>query len=374
MTATQSEGHLPPTTPAIYHGLQAQKDAVSRRGGRNTTQALVSVVEKISKSFEQDEVTIGVLLYFQKAFDTIKYRILLSKVLTYRICDTHHRWFTNYLSRLPNNCKPKHKNPANVSFKIVMQQLIRVHGDNGGVGVLVILVCETGSLKYDDSLFDERGTLSSCLAVVSEEINMSKLREICKELDAVLLKFFSAMDELYFERMHLEQHLKGGHLLMAKARYSMGAKTVGKLQYNEDDLNEALYHVNISDEARLSLEAEVVQPKTDSSVRQRTKKPGDLESTPSEEGFEIVHAVSEECKPVRKDPLKWFGVLVPQPLRQCQQNFKKALETTCTIANLQQDLVDLKDKYCSLLKEKENLMAADATQDDRIGAALENES
>ena len=35
------------------------------------------------------------------------------------------------------------------------------------------------------------------------------------------------------------------------------------------------------------------------------------------------------------DPLKWFGILVPQTLRQSSQCFEKALEMTLEIANLQ---------------------------------------
>ncbi|ELU14803.1 hypothetical protein CAPTEDRAFT_145770, partial [Capitella teleta] len=63
--------------------------------GRNTTQVLVLVVDRISKAFKQGEVTIDVLIDFQKAFDTIQYKIILSKLLRYRIRGTLHRWFTN---------------------------------------------------------------------------------------------------------------------------------------------------------------------------------------------------------------------------------------------------------------------------------------
>ncbi|ELT88616.1 hypothetical protein CAPTEDRAFT_106932, partial [Capitella teleta] len=51
--------------------------------GRNTTQALISVVDKVSRAFAQGEVTIGVLLDFQKTFDTVQHKILLSKLLRY---------------------------------------------------------------------------------------------------------------------------------------------------------------------------------------------------------------------------------------------------------------------------------------------------
>ncbi|ELU16236.1 hypothetical protein CAPTEDRAFT_28889, partial [Capitella teleta] len=51
--------------------------------GRNTTQALVSVVDRISRAFKQGEVTIGLLVDFQKTFDTLQHKILLSKLLRY---------------------------------------------------------------------------------------------------------------------------------------------------------------------------------------------------------------------------------------------------------------------------------------------------
>ncbi|ELU09927.1 hypothetical protein CAPTEDRAFT_201977 [Capitella teleta] len=68
----------------------------NRTRGRNTTQALVSVVDRISRSFEQGEVTIGVMLDFQKTVDTIQHKIILSKFLRHGIRGTPHRWFTTY--------------------------------------------------------------------------------------------------------------------------------------------------------------------------------------------------------------------------------------------------------------------------------------
>ncbi|ELT91331.1 hypothetical protein CAPTEDRAFT_68676, partial [Capitella teleta] len=42
--------------------------------------------------------TISVLLDFQKIFDTVQHKILLSKLLRCKICGTPHSWFANYLS------------------------------------------------------------------------------------------------------------------------------------------------------------------------------------------------------------------------------------------------------------------------------------
>ncbi|ELT99559.1 hypothetical protein CAPTEDRAFT_111013 [Capitella teleta] len=44
----------------------------------------------------------GVLLDFQKTFDTVQHKILLSKLLRYKIRGTPHSWFTNYTYRVVN--------------------------------------------------------------------------------------------------------------------------------------------------------------------------------------------------------------------------------------------------------------------------------
>ncbi|ELT88940.1 hypothetical protein CAPTEDRAFT_30079, partial [Capitella teleta] len=46
---------------------------------------MVSVVDRISRALKQGKVTIGVLLDFQKTFDTVQHKILLSKLLRYKI-------------------------------------------------------------------------------------------------------------------------------------------------------------------------------------------------------------------------------------------------------------------------------------------------
>ncbi|ELU09336.1 hypothetical protein CAPTEDRAFT_113293 [Capitella teleta] len=51
---------------------------------------MVSVVDRISRALKQGKVTIGVLLDFQKTFDTVQHKILLSKLLRYKIRGTPH--------------------------------------------------------------------------------------------------------------------------------------------------------------------------------------------------------------------------------------------------------------------------------------------
>lgn len=56
-----------------------------------------------------------------------------------------------------------------------------------------------------------------------------------------------------------------------------------------------------------------------------------------------------------KDPLLWFGLLVPQPLRQSQAAFKNAIKLSCQIATLQNQLVQDKRSYDKMIAKKQEL-------------------
>ena len=65
----------------------------------------------------------------------------------------------------------------------------------------------------------------------------------------------------------------------------------------------------------------------------------------------------KDSKPTKKDPLKWFGVLVPQALRQSQGRFKKAVELSVEISNTEAQYLRLKGRYKDLCQQKAMLMA-----------------
>ena len=66
--------------------------------GKNTTHAILSLVDYLINSFEDNKLTCGIFLDISKAFDTIEHNILLNKLYKYGIRGNMLDWFMNYLS------------------------------------------------------------------------------------------------------------------------------------------------------------------------------------------------------------------------------------------------------------------------------------
>ena len=65
--------------------------------GKSTTHAMLSLVDYLINSFEDNKLTCGIFLNISKAFDTIDHNILLSKLYKYGIRGNTLNWFMNYL-------------------------------------------------------------------------------------------------------------------------------------------------------------------------------------------------------------------------------------------------------------------------------------
>ena len=194
----------------------------------------------------------------------------------------------------------------------------------------------------------------------------------------------------------------------------MGSARVGKLQYDERDLGCALVHVDIhapsvSDSfCRFYPHINIRQSNSDkqtesaaetngsdcepaavsgadfsdfpSGLRKRNVFPTDGAVDSDDHGDEtsLVDDIKKlkitRAKPKEDDhdsksistqnPLHWFGILVPMPLRQSQAAFRRAIDVVCKIASLQAQLLDIHEQYRTTLKAKPRLSASVADVED----------
>ncbi|XP_036387412.1 coiled-coil domain-containing protein 115 [Megalops cyprinoides] len=200
------------------------------------------------------------------------------------------------------------------------------------------------------------------------EMNEASLR-----LDERLLHFMDQLELLEEKRERLNSLIEQGWFSISKARYAMGNKQVSALQYGSEieprvyihartmKNGEAEFHAerleqqNLQDSEKDPRPVEEIGPKEEGLRRRVTAKTED----PKEKPVASESPVSKEdsgrpnrVQPQHQDPLNWFGILVPQSLKQAQQAFKKVIELSAEVATLQSAVMATRKELQSLMGEK----------------------
>ena len=80
-----------------YNNLHFRKQFGFRKG-HSTDRALITLIDSIYDSFNQNKYTLGVFIDLSKAFDTVNHNILIDKLNSYGIKSNSLKWFSSYLS------------------------------------------------------------------------------------------------------------------------------------------------------------------------------------------------------------------------------------------------------------------------------------
>lgn len=148
------------------------------------------------------------------------------------------------------------------------------------------------------------------------------LDNICKAIDESLLRNLELMQEKVNITLQIEETLKDGHIELAKAKYIRGKETISMLQVPADEEGiSSLFEL----ETKLTEEGGKVVPHFDISLKRLNKDAEDIQ-----------------------DPIKWFGVLVPQSLRRAQKRFQETLYLIARATNIQAEILSVMDKLQSL--------------------------
>lgn len=153
------------------------------------------------------------------------------------------------------------------------------------------------------------------------------MEEICENLDKLTMKSLELMEEKISANIEMETILRDGHIELAKARYIRGKESIGRLQIpTEDEEIESLFEL----ETIKSNEMDI--PVFDISLRKSSN--------------------TEKAIP---NPIKRFGVLVPQNLKNAQKRFQESLFIAAKIANVSAQILNNENEFQSLMKEKQEL-------------------
>lgn len=147
------------------------------------------------------------------------------------------------------------------------------------------------------------------------------------ELDACLLVYLALFDEYQSQRSRLSSHLSRGFFKLAQARFATG-RTFGSDQYDSRMKPTCRLH-SIDGQWTAATEKTPVATAATTTLRHRgqagrSHERGSDEKVEAKEGHERTE----------RDPLRWFGVLVPSQLRESQAGFSAALEDIITLDNI----------------------------------------
>ncbi|KAM9350915.1 coiled-coil domain-containing protein 115 [Symphorus nematophorus] len=220
-------------------------------------------------------------------------------------------------------------------------------------------------------------------------MGVTELEESSLLLDEKLLRFMDQLELLEEKRSTLNSLIEQGWFSISKARYSMGNKQVSALQYASEIEPLVHVHARTLDNGEVDFCTERVEQKCNTDAGKDAKSIEDIgpqeqgvrrrikpkkDTTEKEACEEASGEKAPKVTPVRKseqnpqqDPLKWFGILVPQSLKQAQSSFKQVIELSAEIAALQTAVLNTRQELKHSMKDKHILLEKDsAAQVDEV--------
>jgi hypothetical protein len=168
---------------------------------------------------------------------------------------------------------------------------------------------------------------------------------ISNELDELSARILDLMNQYIVCKTNIENHIRSGCLDLAKARYIKGNRNISSLQLPSEDAIgvTARYRVLSSTNDRDSV---TTFEGVENEVEDLTEGLENVSLADNDDSSSKARRVIR----FSNDPLKWFGILVPQDLRQSKKTFENCLEIVIECSNIQSELIHCMQKYETLKK------------------------
>ncbi|XP_018570891.1 coiled-coil domain-containing protein 115-like [Anoplophora glabripennis] len=155
------------------------------------------------------------------------------------------------------------------------------------------------------------------------------LDRICDTLDKLTLDALTLMEEKIKLTLNTENAMCGGEAHLAKARYIMGQNNVSSLQLPTENSPDfmAVAKVYSNEEEKLF----------------------------GQTSYELH--LTQKSEETVQDPIRWFGILVPQNLNYAQNMFRQALQWAVQAVNVQTQLKETIEKIYQLKEVKTRISA-----------------
>lgn len=209
-----------------------------------------------------------------------------------------------------------------------------------------------------------------------EEISKPTPEELHDHLDSLWTVYLNYLDAYASAQKLLQKHMSTGFLSLARANFNsrVGIRRYGQDYYHERAVATRRIIISVEDDASkptvgifqwsppkpetdLEKEAPVEVEKTgenEEDVKQLPSPPGtpEPEHQQSDSDKDTMPSEKESKIPLPSDPLKWFGILVPQALRSSQASFCAAVdEAVADAANAARGMRSTEAEIRKLRKE-----------------------
>ena len=171
--------------------------------------------------------------------------------------------------------------------------------------------------------------------------------QIHGELDSIAMHLLTLSQDLIKAKLELEEQTKLGFIGLAESRKEMGGRNnVSQLQFPSEESNDftARFKTSRNDQKFVKGETNfsyfsLEDMKVNQVVHDLDSKLGIQKRRNKDDNDEDDDNPKQtKGTNVFKDPLRWFGVLVPPKLRQTQGTFMKALELSIDCLNIQSEI------------------------------------
>lgn len=164
------------------------------------------------------------------------------------------------------------------------------------------------------------------------------------KLDELAVRILTLMNEYISCKRNIENYIRSGCLDLAKSRYIAGNRSISALQLPGED------SVGVKAKFRVTRSASC----DDFSKYQHVEHDSNSDDETLTEALDDLNLGSDSSSKrtlrFSKDPLQWFGFLVPRNLRQSKVTFEKCLEIVVECANIQSELEYRLTEYSKLKK------------------------
>lgn len=160
---------------------------------------------------------------------------------------------------------------------------------------------------------------------------MESKHDVCVALDKLLIDMLSLMEQKIQAQVNVEHSAKNGSIHLAKARYIMGQSSVSSIQLPTENTPEFTALTKVQ------------------------KDRAQNDSLKFDQYNLVDEDKNDETNLSSVNPIKWFGVLVPQNLHRAQSMFGKVLEYIIESLNIEKHLQETCNQISTLKSLKEKL-------------------